>query len=117
MGEQRVAICRLDELADPGAREFELPEEDGTEYGFVVRQGDHIRAYINSCPHTGAALNWAPDRFLTKSGDRIMCGVHGAIFRIEDGHCLQGPCEGRDLHPLAVEIEEDTIFIRPGTSP
>ena len=113
MDQERFAICRVEELADPGAREFELPTEAGTEFGFLVRRGDSIRAYINSCPHTGAALNWAPDRFLTKAGDRIMCGVHGAIFRIDDGHCLQGPCEGRDLHPLTVELEDGQVFVKP----
>ncbi len=112
MGGERQAVCRLEELADPGSKEFELDTPEGTEYGFVVQRDGEIRAYVNSCPHTGAALNWAPDRFLTKAGDLIMCGVHGAIFRIEDGHCLQGPCEGRDLQAMPVEVEDGQVFVK-----
>jgi len=112
MAEREVAVCRLEELDDPGAREFEFDTGDGRDYGFVVRREGEVRAYVNSCPHTGSALNWAPDRFLTKAGDQIMCGVHGAIFRIEDGHCLAGPCEGRDLNALDCRVVEGEVRVR-----
>ena len=35
----------------------------------------------------------------------ILCATHGALFRIEDGHCLSGPCVGESLTPLPVSIE------------
>jgi len=112
MADREVTVCRLDELEEPGAREFEFETDDGRDYGFVVRRDGTVHAYVNSCPHTGASLNWAPDRFLTKAGDRIMCGVHGAIFRIEDGHCEQGPCEGRNLNALACEVVDGEVRVR-----
>jgi peptide/nickel transport system substrate-binding protein len=79
-----LAICRLGDIADPGAKEFEIENRRGQKwYGFVVRKGEDVYAYANSCPHTGAMLNWGPDRFLTRAGDLIMCGVHGAQFEID----------------------------------
>ena len=40
-----VAVGRLDELSDPGCREFQIGEGDWPLHGFVVRQGDEVYAY------------------------------------------------------------------------
>ena len=34
----------------------------------------------------------------------ILCATHGALFRIEDGHCLAGPCKGKGLTAVAVAV-------------
>jgi nitrite reductase/ring-hydroxylating ferredoxin subunit len=67
---------------------------------FVLRQGESLYGYVNSCPHTGVALNWQPGQFLDITGELIQCAMHGALFRIEDGVCLRGPCVGRSLQRL-----------------
>lgn len=105
-------ICAFDEIDDPGAREFVLGEGQGAWYGFIVKKDGEIFAYANTCPHTGAMLNWAPDRFLTKAGDRIMCGVHGAIFEIQTGYCEMGPCQGQSLRAMEVSVEDGRIIVR-----
>lgn len=108
----RVAICSLDEIVDPGAREFRIENSRGQEwYGFVVRKNDEVFAYANSCPHTGAMLNWGPDRFLTRAGNQIMCGVHGALFEISTGFCTAGPCTGQSLRGLDVVIENGVVRV------
>ncbi len=108
-------ICALDDIADPGAKEFEIENSLGEQwFGFVVRKGDEVFAYANSCPHTGAMLNWGPDRFLTRTG-QIMCGVHGAVFEIETGYCTGGPCKGQSLRDLDAWIENGVIKVsQPG---
>jgi nitrite reductase/ring-hydroxylating ferredoxin subunit len=108
---QRHDICAINELADPGAKEFVLGEGERAWYGFVVKKDGDVFAYANTCPHTGAMLNWAPDRFLTRAGDRIMCGVHGAIFEIETGYCEMGPCKGQSLRDMTVAVEDDRVVI------
>lgn len=109
---ERVEICRLDEIADPGAKEFRIENHRGQDwYGFVVRKDSGVFAYANSCPHTGAMLNWGPDRFLTRAGNQIMCGVHGALFEITTGFCTAGPCAGQSLRSLDVEIENGTVKV------
>lgn len=104
-----VDVCALDELADGDARGFEIP---GGDYdGFLVRDGDDIRAYLNVCPHQGHALNWKPDAFLTRNRELIMCSVHGAIFDKGSGVCVGGPCVGKALRPLAVTVTDGRIQV------
>ena len=51
------ALCALAELADPGAKGFEI-ERDGRRVRiFVVRRGRQVFGYVNSCPHVGVPLN------------------------------------------------------------
>ena len=107
----KIDICGLDDIAEPGSKEFVIGEGQGAWYGFVVRKDGAVYAYANTCPHTGAMLNWAPDRFLTKAGDRIMCGVHGAIFDIETGYCELGPCQGQALKDVPVTVENDRVLV------
>ena len=103
-------LCRLDELSDPGSRGFTLEQAGGRgEEIFVVRRGDVVRAYRNACPHTGGPLDWKPDEFLDEEREHIMCATHAAIFRIEDGHCLAGPCRRRSLTPVAIECADGEI--------
>jgi nitrite reductase/ring-hydroxylating ferredoxin subunit len=107
----RRVLCRLDEIPDPGSRGFDFREGDALRSVFVVRTGDTVRAYENACPHTDGPLDWVPDQFLTREKDMILCATHGALFRIEDGHCLSGPCIGEDLRQLPVSIEGDAVAV------
>lgn len=96
-------------VEDGAARGFEIP--GGTFDGFFVRRGERVYAYLNTCPHTGARLDWKPDAFLTRSRELIMCSVHGAIFEVENGLCIGGPCVGRALRPLAAEVRDGRVLI------
>lgn len=106
-----VFVCTLGELPSETAREFTLGTGDDERACFLVRRGDTVRAYENSCPHTGSSLNWGPDKFLTRDRNLIMCSVHGALFEIDDGYCIAGPCQGRHLTELPVEVSEDRIYV------
>lgn len=107
-------ICRLDELAELQCREFALQLGDGAESvpAFVLRLGDGVVAYRNRCPHTGAPLNWTPDRFLSFDHTFIQCDIHGALFRLQDGLCVHGPCNGRALQYLPTSIEAGVISVK-----
>ena len=108
--QQRHALCALHELTDPCSRGFEL--DLGTQQAFrlfVVRKGEVLAAYRNSCPHTGAPLEWLPDQFLDADGGFIECAIHGALFRPEDGYCLRGPCVGASLQPLRLEVVDGRV--------
>jgi nitrite reductase/ring-hydroxylating ferredoxin subunit len=78
---------------------------------FLVRHGETVRAYRNVCPHMGRPLNWAPDRFLTRAGDLIMCSAHGAIFDIESGACVGGPCPGRALVSIPAHVDAGKVVV------
>jgi nitrite reductase/ring-hydroxylating ferredoxin subunit len=40
-----------------------------------------------------------------------MCAHHSAMFRFEDGACMDGPCEGAALTPVVIRIERGQVFI------
>jgi nitrite reductase/ring-hydroxylating ferredoxin subunit len=104
-------ICPLHELADPGAKGFTMGVGDWPLRGFVVRRGGNVHAYVNHCPHAGYPLNWSPDAFLAPDAPLILCAMHGALFEIETGLCLAGPCDGLSLRALAVRVVRGYVML------
>ena len=107
---RRYSLCTLDELADPASKGFEMDTGDGVVSLFVVRRDSEVRGYINSCPHTGVPLEWVPDQFLDADGSFIECATHGALFTIEEGKCVSGPCAGDRLRPVRLAVEVGVIY-------
>jgi naringenin degradation protein FdeD len=97
-------VCRLAELPQDGARAFTVGDGDWPLRGFVVRVGEAVHGYVNHCPHAGHQLNLLPQRFLTADGALILCSAHGALFEKATGYCVAGPCAGRSLTPVALEV-------------
>jgi ketohexokinase len=105
-----IALCRLDDLADPGSRGLVLPVADGTDLaGFVVRRGGDVFAYRNACPHTGAPLEWRAHQFLDADGRFVQCALHGALFEPGDGRCVHGPCVGDALAAVPVAVRDGWV--------
>lgn len=111
-----VAVGRLDELGDPGCREFTIGEGDWPFRGFVVRRGDEVFAYQNFCMHVGHPLNWMPDSFLTKDRKAILCASHGALYEIDSGLCFGGPCRGKRLRVVPLEVRDGVVYVTGPTS-
>jgi nitrite reductase/ring-hydroxylating ferredoxin subunit len=105
-----VELCRLSDLADPGAKGFRFRQDRWMFAGFVVRIGEAIRGYVDSCPHAGWPLAALDDRYLTREGDLILCGGHAALFRPLDGVCVAGPCADERLTPWPVTLVEGRIL-------
>jgi nitrite reductase/ring-hydroxylating ferredoxin subunit len=104
-------LCALEDIPDGGARGF--PAAPGGFTGlFAIRRGEAVHVYVNSCPHIGVPLDWAPDRFLNRDGSRIICSTHGAEFGIEDGLCVSGPCLGDRLEPVTAEIQDGRVLVQ-----
>ncbi|MNT92136.1 hypothetical protein D3C72_2333610 [compost metagenome] len=57
-------------------------------------------------------MEWLPDQFLDSSGSLIQCATHGALFLIESGECVAGPCAGESLLPLALEENAEGIWLQ-----
>ncbi len=104
-------VCRLMEIEPRGARAFTIGAGDWPLKGFVVRIGEEVRGYVNRCPHAGHPLNLLPQRFLTPEGALILCSSHGAVFEKSTGYCVAGPCAGRSLTPVALEIRWGLVLL------
>jgi len=109
-------LCSLAELQPTGSHGFAVGEGDWPLRGFVVRRGQHVHAYVNHCPHAGFPLNWRPDAFLAPQAPLILCSMHGALFEIETGACVSGPCVGVGLRTLPVRVERGYVMLDDGVS-
>jgi len=104
-----VKLAPLASIANGAARNFVLQMRAGRFHGFVVRQGETVHGYVDRCPHAGVPLAQTLDDYLTPSGELIACSWHGALFRIEDGRCVGGPCVGQQLTRWPVAVIDGVI--------
>ncbi len=102
-----LRLCAPDELAEGQSRGFEIAEEKL----LAVRKDGQLYAYRNRCPHRGIPLEWLPDQFLDNSASLIQCATHGALFLIESGECVAGPCAGQSLQELAIREDDQGIWV------
>ena len=106
-----VVLCRIDEIAEGQAKSFILGEGRDRRDIVVVRRNGKFHAYVNSCPHQAMPLETFPDKFLNEDGSLFVCSTHGARFRVEDGFCVSGPCEGKSLKAVAIGLSVDTVSL------
>ncbi len=104
-----IALGALELVTDGGARNFVIEMRAGRFHGFVVRRGDTLTGYVDRCPHMGVPMAQVLDQYLTGDGTLIQCSWHGALFRIDDGACVGGPCAGARLNPWPVQVRDGMI--------
>jgi nitrite reductase/ring-hydroxylating ferredoxin subunit len=109
-------LCRVADVERHGACAFRLGGGDWPLRGFVVHAGGELRAYVNRCPHAGHALDLIPGRFLSPDGALILCASHGALFEKSTGLCVAGPCPGRSLNALALEVVAGVVMLAEGAA-
>lgn len=107
-------LCRLEDIPDGQAKGFTLGSGRDQRRLLVARRGDRVFGYQNECPHARTPLDWTPDRFMSLDGLFLQCATHGALFRVNDGFCVQGPCAGRSLAPVAVHLTDGAVFLAEG---
>ena len=105
-----TVLCPLADIPDPGSRGFHFRAHDKLFLGFVVRRGDALTGYVDSCPHTGQPMGGPTGRHMTRENDLILCTGHGALFRIEDGVCTSGPCAGERLLAWPVGVRDGVVL-------
>jgi len=104
-------ICKLDDIDDGDARGFEIMSDQQLIPIICVRQGQQVFVYKNSCPHTGVNLEWIADQFLDDTQQYLVCSTHGALFQVESGLCVSGPCQGDSLQQFSAQQQQQEIFI------
>lgn len=87
-------------------------ENNLTEKQQTIALKQQVYCYKNECPHTLANLNWQKDIFLNLEKTHIQCSMHGALFRIEDGLCVWGPCKGMRLQAqTTLDLDDEGLFL------
>ena len=103
-----VRLCAIAEIADPGSKGFRFRADSRLFAGFVVREGEAVRGFVDQCPHAGWPLGF-DDRYLTRGGDHILCAGHGALFTLS-GEGVTAPCVGERLTIWPVEVRGGEVF-------
>lgn len=107
-----VKICDLSALPEDDSRGFSVTTSAGVADIFLVRKAGEIHGYLNQCPHTGGPLDWVPDQFLDLDRRWIQCATHDALFNIDGGLCIAGPCSGQSLTPIELVLEGGSVCMR-----
>ena len=104
-----VALAPLADIADGTALNFVLQMRAGRFHGFVVRRVGGVVGYVDRCPHAGVPLAQRLDDYLSPSGDLIACSWHGALFTLDEGLCVGGPCVGQHLTAWPVTVTNGIV--------
>ena len=110
-------ICDANDVGLGSAASFHLSRNGGNGESrpfpiVVVRTlANGFVGYLNACPHEGRWLNIGAGEFFTDDRAFLRCGRHGARFEIESGLCVEGPCKGKSLERLAIEVADGDICI------
>ncbi|MCG8671435.1 MAG: Rieske (2Fe-2S) protein [Pseudomonadales bacterium] len=100
-------LCNLSDIEDESAKGFDFDSHQLV----AVKKGGQVYVYVNSCPHIGIPLEFKQDQFLDLENKFIQCANHGALFEIETGDCISGPCSGQTLRAVATEIRDQQVVI------
>lgn len=106
-----IKLCAYTDIDEASSRGFNI---NGKSL-FAIKKDGEIFVYENLCPHLNIALEFAPNQFLDNEQAFIVCSNHGALFEIETGNCISGPCINQSLTPLPFEVKENMIFLSATT--
>jgi nitrite reductase/ring-hydroxylating ferredoxin subunit len=107
----RIQLCTLNDIADGESAGFQVMEDEARHDLIAIRQGQSVYVYRNSCPHQGDMLDYPPGQCMDDTKSHILCAVHMALFRIEDGVCIDGPCYGEGLTAVGTTVDGNAVFI------
>lgn len=112
MAQTERVICASTVLVDggPGVR-FKMQLHGKDAAAFVIRYGDGVYAYLNSCAHIPVELDWMEGEFFDKAGLYLVCATHGATYEPATGHCIMGPCKGQHLVAVQVEERDGSVYL------
>jgi nitrite reductase/ring-hydroxylating ferredoxin subunit len=97
-------------IEDGHARAFVVQMQAGRLHGFVVRRGSSAFGYVDRCPHMQFPLAKVLDDYLAPNRDLIACSWHGALFEVETGRCVGGPCAGARLIPWPIDVVDGEMI-------
>jgi len=104
-------LIAFDRIHDGGFVEAEAVLEGDAESLILHRDGAHVRAWLNVCPHAGRRLDWAPGQFLKSKDGLLVCAAHGASFELLHGECVAGPCRGASLRAVPVGVRDGVVVL------
>lgn len=110
----RLRVAGAARLEHGQSLRFQFQRGASSEEGFVLRWGDGLYAFANSCPHWSVDLDYGTGEFYDVDLERIVCRNHGALFHPQTGFCEWGPCTGHSLESFSVTADGDEAVVTIG---
>lgn len=107
----RQFIAKLEQLVERQPFIFKYVQDGIRREGFVLKFDGQIVCYENICRHLPVKLDSGNGIFLSRSGHKILCQSHGALYEPLSGLCERGPCAGSSLNRLNFVIKDDEIYL------
>ncbi|QKH37980.1 Rieske 2Fe-2S domain-containing protein [Achromobacter pestifer] len=101
-----AALCRIEDIPDGGSLSVQIDAQPV----ILLRRGMTVWGYLNRCPHFSVTLDAAHGAVLTYEAQVLMCAHHSALFRFEDGLCIEGPCQGAALDPQPLRVAAGQVY-------
>ena len=112
MADGSRVICASGALEEGGAGvRFTVHTPEGDAAAFAVRYDGAVYAYLNRCAHVPVELDWTNGAFFDYSKLYLICATHGAMYLPNTGVCVQGPCPGKRLKPIAIEERDGQVYL------
>jgi nitrite reductase/ring-hydroxylating ferredoxin subunit len=77
----------------------------------IARRFGALHVYANVCRHIPLTLDLGDGEVAAQDRGHFLCHHHGARYRIVDGRCASGPCDGEALFPLDHAIVDGELFL------
>lgn len=112
MSSSHIAIVKKAKFEELETRTFELKIRGKIVKGFVVKKGGRFYAYLNLCKHLPVTLDLNDGNFFTFDKSHFQCHMHGAMYEVETGFCVAGPCQGARLSGLEIQEEPSRLLVK-----
>jgi nitrite reductase/ring-hydroxylating ferredoxin subunit len=111
--QQRIDAGAREDYASGAPRLVPLPPAPGLprREAIVLYDEQGFRAFLNICKHLPIPLDAGSRNVLAADRRHFLCRTHGALYRISDGTCVQGPCGGQALATLAIELDAGRVYL------
>ena len=104
-------LLHIDDMEDATSAAYRATVGGHVKDLMVIKFDGAIYVYENNCPHIGAPLDFSPGEFLNYERNFIQCSTHGALFEIDSGVCVSGPCIAKRLVPVEHFVKDGHIYI------
>ena len=106
-----INVAKLSDIEEGSATNAVIELADGHRHLIITRKADEVNVFLNSCPHTGVRLDWKVGVFLTVDKAHLQCSTHGALFELDSGFCVAGPCINKCLVKLQTKVYDQAIYV------
>ncbi|MDH6269734.1 nitrite reductase/ring-hydroxylating ferredoxin subunit [Rhizobium sp. SG_E_25_P2] len=102
-----VGLCNTGDVDEGEAKGFG-PVGGYRRKIIVLRKEGRLHAWLDACPHypQGTPMAWRSNAYLNGDGTHIACHSHGALFDMQTGECVLGPCLGQGLTRVELTVNE-----------